>query len=76
MAAPSANLFGHTSPTTAAHVLDDLDGRIDAILDAGPTRHGVESTVLDPCQSPMRDLPPRRYHGCPDSKHSRPRRAL
>ncbi len=53
VAAPSANLFSHTSPTTAAHVLDDLDGRIDAILDAGPTRHGVESTVLDPCQSPM-----------------------
>ncbi len=53
VAAPSANLFGHISPTTAAHVLDDLDGRIDAVLDAGPTTHGVESTVLDPCQSPM-----------------------
>ena len=53
VAAPSANLFGHISPTSAAHVLDDLDGRIDAVLDAGPTRHGVESTVLDPCQSPM-----------------------
>ena len=45
--------FGHTSPTTAAHVLDDLDGRIDAVVDAGPTDHGVESTVLDPCQVPM-----------------------
>ena len=53
VAAPSANIFGHTSPTTAAHVLDDLDGRIDAVLDAGPTEHGVESTVLDPCRSPM-----------------------
>ncbi len=53
VAAPSANTFGHSSPTTAAHVLEDLDGRIDAILDAGPTHHGVESTVLDPCQSPM-----------------------
>jgi L-threonylcarbamoyladenylate synthase len=53
VAAPSANTFGHTSPTTAAHVLDDLDGRIDAVVDAGPTEHGVESTVLDPCQSPM-----------------------
>jgi L-threonylcarbamoyladenylate synthase len=53
VAAPSANLFGHTSPTTAAHVLDDLDGRIDAILDAGPADHGVESTVLDPNESPM-----------------------
>ncbi len=53
IAAPSANRFGHTSPTTAEHVLADLDGRIDAILDAGPTLHGVESTVLDPTQSPM-----------------------
>jgi L-threonylcarbamoyladenylate synthase len=53
VAAPSANLFGHTSPTTAAHVLEDLDGRIDAVLDAGPTPHGVESTVLDPNQSPI-----------------------
>lgn len=53
IAAPSANVFGHISPTSAAHVLDDLDGRIDAVLDAGPTLHGVESTVLDPNQSPM-----------------------
>jgi L-threonylcarbamoyladenylate synthase len=53
VAAPSANLFGHISPTTAAHVLHDLEGRIDAVLDAGPTERGVESTVLDPCQSPM-----------------------
>jgi L-threonylcarbamoyladenylate synthase len=53
IAAPSANTFSRTSPTTAAHVLEDLDGKIDAILDAGPTAHGVESTVLDPGQSPM-----------------------
>ena len=53
VAAPSANVFGHISPTTADHVLHDLDGRIDAVLDAGPTAHGVESTVLDPCQSPI-----------------------
>jgi L-threonylcarbamoyladenylate synthase len=53
VAAPSANLFGHTSPTTADHVLEDLDGRIDAVVDAGPTGLGVESTVLDVCQSPM-----------------------
>ena len=53
VAAPSANVFGHISPTTAAHVLDDLDGKIEAVVDAGPTRHGVESTVLDPNQSPM-----------------------
>jgi L-threonylcarbamoyladenylate synthase len=48
IAAPSANLFGHTSPTTAAHVLEDLNLRIDAILDGGPTTVGLESTVLDP----------------------------
>jgi len=53
IAAPSANTFGHTSPTTAQHVLDDLDGRIDAVLDAGPTTVGLESTVLDPTQTPM-----------------------
>jgi L-threonylcarbamoyladenylate synthase len=47
VAAPSANRFGRTSPTTAAHVLTDLDGRIDAVLDGGPTRVGLESTVLD-----------------------------
>lgn len=53
IAAPSANLFAHTSPTTAAHVLQDLDGRIDAVLDAGPSIFGLESTVLDPNTSPM-----------------------
>lgn len=53
VAAPSANLFSRTSPTSADHVLADLDGRIDAVLDAGPTDYGVESTVVDPCQSPM-----------------------
>lgn len=53
VAAPSANRFGHVSPTTAEHVLDDLNGRIDAVLDAGPAARGVESTVLDPSQTPM-----------------------
>ncbi|MDQ2924156.1 MAG: L-threonylcarbamoyladenylate synthase, partial [Acidobacteriota bacterium] len=48
IAAPSANTFGHTSPTTAAHVLADLDGRIDAVVGGGTTFVGVESTVLDP----------------------------
>jgi L-threonylcarbamoyladenylate synthase len=47
IAAPSANLAGRPSPTSAKHVLDDLNGRIDAILDGGPTPIGVESTVLD-----------------------------
>ncbi len=42
LAAPSANRSGRVSPTTAAHVLADLDGRIDWILDAGPSRHGLE----------------------------------
>lgn len=47
VAAPSANLSGHPSPVTAEHVRADLDGKIAAILDAGPTGGGVESTVLD-----------------------------
>lgn len=47
IAAPSANRFMHTSPTTAQHVWDDLAGEIDLILDGGPTPVGVESTVLD-----------------------------
>lgn len=54
IAAPSANRFGSVSPTTAQHVLDDLGGRIDLILDGGPTPIGVESTVLDvTCAQPM-----------------------
>jgi L-threonylcarbamoyladenylate synthase len=53
VAAPSANRFGHTSPTTAEHVMADLGGRIDAVLDAGPTTVGVESTVVDATQTPM-----------------------
>lgn len=44
--APSANISGHVSPTTAAHVRGDLDGRIDVILDGGPVEVGVESTIL------------------------------
>jgi L-threonylcarbamoyladenylate synthase len=47
VAAPSANLSGSVSPTQAAHVLADLSGRIDAVLDSGPARVGLESTVLD-----------------------------
>jgi L-threonylcarbamoyladenylate synthase len=47
VAAPSANRFGRTSPTSAQHVAEDLDGRIDAILDGGETTHGVESTVVE-----------------------------
>ena len=47
VAAPSANLFSRPSPTRASHVLDDLNGRIDMVVDGGPTQVGVESTVLD-----------------------------
>lgn len=47
LAAPSANRSSELSPTTAEHVLNSLDGRIDMILDAGPTTSGIESTVLD-----------------------------
>ncbi|MGC2625717.1 MAG: L-threonylcarbamoyladenylate synthase [Candidatus Udaeobacter sp.] len=46
LAAPSANQFGRISPTTARHVLDELDGRIPLIIDAGPTEHGIESTIV------------------------------
>ena len=47
VAAPSANLFSRPSPTRAAHVLQDLAGRIDMVVDGGATTVGVESTVLD-----------------------------
>lgn len=47
IAAPSANLSGKPSTTTAAHVLHDHDGKIDAIVDGGPCRVGVESTIVD-----------------------------
>ncbi|MGE0361953.1 MAG: L-threonylcarbamoyladenylate synthase [Vicinamibacterales bacterium] len=47
VAAPSANRFSRPSPTTAAHVLADLDGAVDLVLDAGPTDIGVESTIVD-----------------------------
>jgi L-threonylcarbamoyladenylate synthase len=46
LAAPSANRFGRVSPTTAQHVLDELDGRIPLIVDAGRTEHGIESTIV------------------------------
>jgi L-threonylcarbamoyladenylate synthase len=47
LAAPSANASGGVSPTTAAHVADSLDGRVDLILDGGPCAVGLESSVLD-----------------------------
>lgn len=46
LAAPSANRFGHISPTAASHVLDELEGRIPLIVDGGSAQHGLESTIV------------------------------
>ena len=56
LAAPSANLSGHISPTRAEHVKADLDGRIDLILDDGPTPAGLESTIIACVEGPPRLL--------------------
>ena len=58
VAAPSGNTSGRPSPTTAAHMLEDMDGRIDAILDGGPCSVGVESTIVDLTVMPPRLLRP------------------
>ncbi len=58
IAAPSANRFGHTSPTSADHVLADLKGHIDLVLDDGPSPIGLESTVLELSSEPPRLLRP------------------
>jgi L-threonylcarbamoyladenylate synthase len=58
LAAPSANASGRPSPTTAAHVIEDLDGEIDLILDGGATSIGIESTVLDVTTDPPTILRP------------------
>ncbi|HTQ40373.1 MAG TPA: L-threonylcarbamoyladenylate synthase [Pirellulales bacterium] len=58
IAAPSANRSTRISPTTAVHVLQGLDGRVDLILDGGPTPRGLESTVLDLTVDPPRVLRP------------------
>ena len=58
IAAPSANRSGHVSPATSAHVLADLDGRIDAVLDGGACPVGVESTILALLDGPARLLRP------------------
>lgn len=58
IAAPSANTSGRPSPTTARHVVEDLDGRIDMILDGGPVEIGVESTILDMTVTPPMILRP------------------
>lgn len=58
VAAPSANLSGKPSTTTAAHCVHDLWGKVEAILDGGPCRVGLESTILDLTVSPPRVLRP------------------
>ena len=58
LAAPSANLSGHPSPTTAEHVMNDLNGKIEAILDGGACGVGVESTVITLVTNPPRLLRP------------------
>ena len=58
VAAPSANLSGKPSTTTALHCLHDLEGKVEAILDGGPCRVGLESTILDLTVSPPRVLRP------------------
>lgn len=58
VAAPSGNTSGRPSPTTAAHMLEDMDGKIDAIVDGGPCAVGVESAIVDLTVTPPRLLRP------------------
>ena len=58
VAAPSGNTSGRPSPTTAAGMLEDMDGKIDAIVDGGPCAVGVESTIVDLTETPPRLLRP------------------
>ena len=58
IAAPSGNTSGRPSPTTAGHMLEDMDGKIDAIVDGGPCAVGVESTIIDLTCTPPRLLRP------------------
>ena len=58
IAAPSGNTSGRPSPTTAEHMLEDMDGKIDAIVDGGPCAVGVESTIIDLTCTPPRLLRP------------------
>ena len=58
VAAPSGNLSGRPSPTCAAHMREDMDGRIDGIVDGGPCGVGVESTIIDLTVTPPRLLRP------------------
>ena len=62
LAAPSANPASRVSPTTAAHVLEDLGSRLRLIVDGGPSQMGIESTVLDLTVEPPRVLRPGMIH--------------
>jgi len=62
LAAPSANPFGHLSPTTAGHVRKNLGAKIPLIIDGGRSQVGIESTVLDLCAQPARVLRPGMIH--------------
>ncbi len=87
IAAPSANISGRPSTTNAQHVIEDLTGRIDMILDAGATEFGIESTVLDTTTTPMTVLRPGgltvealkgvlgniKYDNCMSNKEDAPR---
>ena len=53
IAAPSANLSGKPSPTAFAHCVDDMNGRVDAIIDGGDCNVGIESTVIDLSGEPI-----------------------
>jgi len=58
LAAPSANRFGRISPTCAAHVMSELEGRIEMILDGGPCSHGIESTIVHVLEDRLQILRP------------------
>lgn len=58
VAAPSANISGRPSPTSVGHVIEDLDGRVDIIIDGGNCYYGVESTVIDVLNDPPMILRP------------------
>ena len=87
IAAPSANISGRPSTTNAQHVIEDLTGRIDMILDTGATEFGIESTVLDTTTTPMTVLRPGgltvealkgvlgniKYDNCMSNKEDAPR---
>ncbi|MEN2494273.1 MAG: Threonylcarbamoyl-AMP synthase [Hyphomicrobiaceae bacterium hypho_1] len=60
IAAPSANISGHISATTAEHVISDFGNKVSIVLDAGPSKHGLESTIIDTSENMITIL----RHGC------------